>query len=55
MVKLAMMEVMDRLVKSGLTEEDAALLVAAMLHEEKAEECEDKYLEKSIKAYFKGK
>ena len=27
MVKLAMMEVLDRLIKSGLSEDDAALLV----------------------------
>lgn len=55
MVKLVMMEVMDRLVKSGLSEDDAALLVAAMLQEQKVEECQDKYLENSVKAYFQSK
>lgn len=55
MVKLAMMEVLDRLIKSGLSEDDAALLVAALIQELKAEECEDKCLEKSVKAYFNNK
>lgn len=55
MVKKAMMEVIDRLIETGLSEADACLLVAALLKEHYAENKKDEIIKKSANNYFKNK
>lgn len=52
MIKIAMMEIIDRLIISGLSEENASLLVAAFITEIENEKKENDLLDESIKDYF---
>lgn len=55
MAKKAMMEVIDRLVESGMSESDACLLTAKLLQEHDAEKKHEDLLVKGAKEYFKEK
>ncbi len=53
MGKKAMMEVIDRLIETGLSENDACMLIAALFKEYDAENKKDEIIKASANNFFK--